>query len=92
MVLPGADVGFSHFTGGGFPVSGLTIQLPQGHTYTYDYTTFVTFNEPDATSGSQAKKDVGFKLTCTVAIEPVFAKGNHMLVNLKVRDNYCFFS
>ena len=86
----------AYVTGGGFPVAGQSIQLPPGHTYIYDYVTTVRFNEPDATSGSQARRDVGFTLTCKVALVPMFTRGQQTLVKLTVSshppDSHCQLS
>ncbi len=73
------------FTGWGLPITGTPLQYAPDQTYHYYYQTSVAFNEPLVDPGrSRAYRDVGFKLTASVQLQPVWYTSNNMLVKLQV--------
>ncbi len=78
--------GFIPITGGGFPIAGLPLEYSPSRIYIYKYNTEVAFNEPEVQKTTQAKKDVGFKLSSDVLLTPVWNRNNKMLVKLQVKS------
>ena len=91
------------FTGWCHPLSGVPLNYDPSRVYSYIYSTDVRFNEPaleGSTSGSDAKHDVGFRVSGKVQMSPVWYHANQLLIGLSVcfsqifllQSNLFFFS
>lgn len=72
-------IGYSH------PLSGFPLHYNPGVSYRYTYNTVTSLNDPGLVGKvSEAKRDVGIRISTTVDITPVWKSENTLIVKLSI--------